>query len=136
MKIFRTEFEVYFEDISPSGKIHLEKLAEWMSMARERYFRTTCSNHLEFIEGPVQMFTSNLSITINGTSRWADAIEVSLTSSNIKKISFEITADFKNKRTGEIIASGTQKVVFINTNSHKFTDIPEDLKNNVIQYLR
>lgn len=136
MKTFNTEFEVYFEDISPSGRIHLEKLAEWMSMAREQYFKTLCPDHVKFIQSPVKMFTTNMAITINGKLRWADKIIVSLTSSNIKKISFEINADFKNIRTEEIIATGIQKVAFVDIVTNKFADIPEDLKNKVIQYQR
>jgi len=136
MKTFNKEFEVYFEDISPSGRIHLEKLAEWMSMAREEYFKTTCPDHIKFINSPVKMFTTNMSIKINGKVKWADKIEATLTSSNIKKISFEINADFKNKNNGEIIAVGVQKVTFVDINLNKFTDIPEDLRQNVVQYIR
>ena len=134
MKIFNTQFDVYFEDISPSGKIHLEKLAEWMSMAREQYFKTTCPNHKKFIEGSVKMFTTNMSISVIGCAEWADRVEISLTSANIKKISFEINADFKNARTKEVIARGVLKVAFIDTNGNKLADIPEDLKNQIIQY--
>lgn len=136
MKTFIVDFEVYFEDISPAGKIHLEKLAEWMSMAREKYFKTLCPDHNKFIDGAIKMFTTSISLAITGKSSWADKIVVSLTSSNIKKISFEINADFTNTRTGDIVAKGVQKVTFINTDSKKFSDIPEDLRNNVIQYQR
>lgn len=134
MKTFNAEFEVYFEDISPAGKIHLEKLAEWMSIAREKYFKTTCLEYFKFVESPVKMFTTNMSISITGHAKWADKIVVTLTSSDIKKISFEINADFKNTRTGEVIAKGVQKVAFVNTKNSSFSVIPEDLRNNIIQY--
>lgn len=134
MKTFNTEFEVYFEDISPAGKIHLEKLAEWMSVAREKYFKTTCPEYLKFAESPIKMFTTNISISITGQAKWADKIIVTLTSSNIKKISFEINADFRNVQTRKVIAKGVQKVAFVNTKNNSFSDIPEDLKNNIIQY--
>jgi len=137
MKTFTTEFTVYFEDISPAGKIHLEKLAEWMSMSREKYLKTTCPDYLKFIDSLIKMFTTNMSIMITGAlSRWTDEIEVTLTSSNIKKVSFEINADFKNLRSGDIIAKGVQKVAFIDIGNNKFSDIPENLKNHVIQYER
>lgn len=136
MKTFTAEFEVYFEDISPSGKIHLEKLAEWMSMAREQYFKLNCPDHIKFIESPIQMFTTNMSITVIDRVKWADKIKVTLTSSNIKKISFEINADFKDIQTDKLVAKGLQKVAFVNVKTNSFTDIPEDLRKNVTQYQR
>ncbi|MCX5715490.1 MAG: acyl-CoA thioesterase [Candidatus Omnitrophica bacterium] len=136
MKIFSTQFDIYFEDISPSGKVHLEKLAEWMSMAREQYLKNTCTDYLKLFEGSVKMFTTSMALTITGRSKWTDKIIVGLTSSSIRKISFEINANFTNTRTGEIIAKGIQKVIFVDTIANKFVDIPKDLKNNVVQYER
>lgn len=134
MKTFDTNFEVYFEDISPSGKIHLEKLAEWMSMAREQYFKTTCPEHLKFVDSNIKMFTTNVSIITIGNSRWADTITAILTTDNIKKISFEMHIDFKNPRTNQVIARGIQKVAFVNINTKEFTSVPEDMKNVIVNY--
>ena len=135
MKTFNTEFYVYFEDISPSEKIHLEKIAEWMSMSREQYFKATCPEHLKFVESPVKMFTTNMTILITGSSRWADKIKAILTTSNIKKISFEMHINFRNERNNEIIAKTMQKVVFINSETKKFADIPYDMKEVIINYV-
>ena len=136
MKTFDSEFIVYFEDLSPSGKIHLEKISEWMSMAREQYFKTTCPDHLKFVKGPVVMFTSNISISVLGRSRWADKIKAVLTTSNIKKISFEMHVDFQNQQTQEVIVKGMQRVVFLNSETQKFTNIPDDMAGVIVNYLK
>lgn len=136
MKTFNTEFDVYFEDISPSGKIHLEKIAEWMSMAREQYFKATCPDHLKFVESPVKMFTTNISISMTNSSKWADKIAAILTTANIKKISFEMHIDFKNMRTDEIISKTVQKVAFVNCDTRNFTDVPDDMRQVIVNYLR
>lgn len=137
MKTFDTEFEVYFEDISPAGKIHLEKLVEWMSVAREKYFKATCPDYyLKFVDSPIKMFTTNMSISVTGHAKWADKIIVTLTSSNIKKISFEINADFKNVRTGEMITKVIQKVAFVDVNTKNFANVPEDLKSVIVNYIK
>lgn len=136
MKTFNTQFEVYFEDISPSGKIHLEKITEWMSMTREQYFKSTCPDHLKFVENPVKMFTTEISITIAGGSKWADKITAILSTKNIKKISFEMHIDFKNNRTSDIIARTIQKVAFINTDTKSFTNIPDDMKMVIVNYFK
>lgn len=136
MKIFNTEFKVYFEDISPSGKIHLEKIAEWMSMTREEYFKTTCPEYLTFIEGPVKMFTTNISISVTSHSRWADKIIAILTTADIKKISFKMYIDFKNERTNQIIATAVQKVVFINGATKSFASVPDDMNRIIINYIK
>lgn len=138
MKKFDTEFDVYFEDISPSGSIHLEKIAEWMSMARERYFKSTCPEHLKFVDGPVKMFTASISITITGyaQSRWADKITAGLTTANIKNISFEMHIDFHNKRTNKTIAAGIQKVTFINYNTKGLAPIPESMKEVIVNFVK
>jgi len=135
MKTFNTDFDIYFEDISPSGKVHLEKLAEWMAMARERYFRKTCPDHLKFIENPVRMFTSNISISVIGVSEWADRVEAVLSTAKIKKISFEMHIDFLNKRTNQVIAKACQKVVFIDSSTLKFANIPSDMASVIVGYL-
>lgn len=136
MNTFKTEFRVYFEDISPSGKIHLEKITEWMSMAREEYFKATCSNHLKFVETPIKMFTTEISITITGTSKWADKIIANLTAANIKKISFEMHIDFQNERTKKIVAKGIQRVAFINTETKRFANIPDDMNSVIVNYVK
>jgi len=136
MKTFDSEFDVYFEDLSPSGKIHLEKIAEWMSMTREQYFKATCPEHLKFAKSSVVMFTSNISISVLGRSRWADKVKAILTTANIKKISFEMHIDFLNQRTQEIVVQGRQRVVFLNTETQKFTGIPEDMSGVITNYLK
>lgn len=136
MQTFNFAFDTYFEDISPSGKVHLEKIAEWMSMTREHYFRATCPEHLKFVESPVKMFTSSISISVLGSSRWTDRINAILTTANIKKISFEMCIDFQNERNKEIIAKGVQKVIFVNTDTEKFAFVPEDMRNVIVNYLK
>lgn len=136
METFNAEFDVYFEDVSPSGKIHLERLMEWMSIAREKYFKTTCPDHLAFVESPVKMFTTNTSITVMGASKWADKITGVLTTANIKKVSFEMHIDFLNQRTNETIAQTMQKVAFINIDAKKFTDVPVDMKSVIVNYVK
>ena len=131
MTTFNTAYEIYFEDISPSGIVHLEKLAEWMSMGRERFFRETCSDHLWLAEGKITVFTVSMTITVIGKSRWADKISTSIFVSKIKKISY---FDFRNERTNEIIAQGIQKVAFINSEDGKFSSIPDDIQNVITRY--
>lgn len=132
MTTFNTDYEIYFEDISPSGIVHLEKISEWMSMGRERFFRATCPDHLQFVKNDVNMFTVQMSISVMGASAWADQIEAVISMTKIKKISFDIHFDFHNKRTKEIIAHGIQKVAFIKSNAENFAPIPEDIKEAVL----
>lgn len=134
MATFNTEFEIYFEDISPSGIVHLEKLAEWMSMGRERFFRATCPNHLQFVEQDVSMFTVQMSISVLGSSGWADKIKAIISMTKIKKISFEIHFDFLNERTNEVIAQGIQKVAFVREASEAFAKIPKDIDGAIRNY--
>ena len=135
MATFNSEFEIYFEDISPSGNVHLEKIAEWMSMGRERYFRATCPDHLKFVDGGVSMFTVGMSIHIKEKSKWADKVRLSIKTARIKKISFEMLFDFKNERTNQVIAQGVQKVAFIKQDAENFAPIPDDMKNVIVNYL-
>ena len=134
--MFNTEFDIYFEDVSPSGKIHLEKIAEWISMTREQYFKATCPDYLKFAEGPVKMFTANISISIKDRAQWADRIIAVLTTANIKKISFEMHIDFQNKQTNKIIAMGIQKVAFINRDTKDFAPVPDDMRHVIVNYLK
>ncbi|MFW9930524.1 MAG: acyl-CoA thioesterase [Candidatus Thorarchaeota archaeon] len=136
MTTFNTNFEIYFEDISPSGIVHLEKIAEWMSMGRERFFRKTCPDHLKFVKTDVNMFTVQMSISILGSSVWADKIEAIISMTKIKKISFEIHFEFLNKRSKEIVAQGVQKVAFVKQNDENFAPIPEDIKEAILLHSR
>ena len=136
MAAFDAGFEIYFEDISPSGIVHLEKIAEWMSMGRERFFKTTCPEHLWLAEGEIFVFTVSMSISVKGYSRWSDKIKAVITTSNVKKISYMLHFDFHNERTSEIIAQGVQKVAFVESNNEKFAPIPGDIKTVVVNYLK
>ena len=135
MKTFNTEYEIFFEDISPSGMVHLEKIAEWMSMGRERFFRTTCPEHLKFAESNVNMFTIFMTISEIKISKWADQIEARISFTKIKKISFEIHFDFHNKRTNGSVARGVLKVAFINSDRESFAPIPSDIEAAIVNYL-
>ena len=134
MATFNSEFEIYFEDISPSGNVHLEKIAEWMSMGREQYFRATCPEHLKFIDGGVSMFTVGMSIAIKNKSQWADKISLSISTARIKKVSFELHFDFQNVRTNSLIANGTQKVAFIKQNAGEFSPIPKEIMDELSKH--
>lgn len=134
MKSFNTNFEIYFEDISPSGIVHLEKIAEWMSMGRERFFRSTCPNHLWLADKKIVIFTAIMSITMLNESKWADTICTEIFTSQVKKLSYVIHFDFFNTRTKKIIAQGVQKVVCMNSETEKFALIPEDVKKVVAEY--
>ena len=136
MQTFNTEYEIYFEDISPSGMVHLEKIAEWMSMGREQFFRATCPEHLWLAEGKINIFTVSMSISMRGRSRWADKIQAIINTSQVKKISYMVNFDFLNTRTNEIVAQGVQKVAFVNSQDGNFCNIPEDIQKVVVQYLK
>jgi len=136
MTTFNTNYEIYFEDISPSGIVHLEKIAEWMSMGREQFFKKTCPDHLWLAEGKVAIFTVYMSIAIKGRSRWSDKINTIISTSNIKKASYLVQFDFHNERTNEVIAQGVQKVAFIKSDNGKIVTIPEDIHKVIINYTK
>lgn len=135
MKTFQTEYEIYFEDISPSGMVHLEKIAEWMSMGRERFFKATCDDHMWLSEGDTAIFTVSMQIYILEKAKWADKIKLKITIFDIKRISYGIHYEFLNERTQEIIARGVQKVAFMNRYTGKFTGISEDIKKIIVDYV-
>ncbi|MBN1869996.1 MAG: hypothetical protein JW847_05420 [Candidatus Omnitrophica bacterium] len=134
MPTFNTEFEIYFEDISPSGIVHLEKIAEWMSMGRERFFRTTCPKHMRFMDNKINMFTVLMSISIIGNASWADRIRAEIGFTKIKKVSFEISFHFSNKNTNQTIAKGVQKVAFVKPGDGNFVPIPDDIKEAILAH--
>lgn len=136
MKTFNTEFEVFFEDISPSGIIHLEKIAEWVSMVRERYFKATCPEYLKFADSPVMMYTVNLAISVISRAKWADQITAISTVANIKRVSFEIHINFQNKRTNSIITQAMQRVAFVDKKTRNFANIPDDLQSVIVDYVK
>ena len=134
MATFNSKFEIYFEDISPSGMVHLERIAEWMSMGIEQFFRKTCPDHLWLADRKVAIFTVSMSIAVIGRSRWADNISAIISISDVKKISYTVQFEFHNERTSEVIAQGSQKVAFINSDNGKFSTIPEDIQEVIVDY--
>lgn len=136
MNSFITEYEIYFEDISPSGMVHLEKIAEWMSMGRERFFRATCPDYLWLADGRIAILTVSMSISVTGHSRWSDKIRTDIHTSHVKKISYAVSFDFTNERTNDVIARGAQKVAFIDLSSGGFVPVPDNILNVVTRYSR
>jgi acyl-CoA thioesterase FadM len=127
MKPFNTDFE----DISPSGIVHLEKIVEWMSMGREQFFRSTCPNHLWLADRKIVIFTATMSITILDESKWTDTIRSDIFTSQVKRFSYVIHFSFFNTRIKKLIANGIRKVVCINSETEKFAPLSENIKNVV-----
>jgi len=134
MKNFVTNFNIFFEDISPTGIVHLEKIAEWMSIGREQFFKETCPDHRWLFDGDTAIFTVSMSIESKSTSIWADRIELRIKPYKIKKISYSVNFEFFNVRTSKLIAIGDQKVAFMSKKTGKFCKISEDIYNVILNY--
>jgi acyl-CoA thioesterase FadM len=107
-----------------------------MSMGRERFFKATCHDHLWLAERKVYIFTVSMSIEVLAPSGWADVIKANINTANIKKVSYEVLFDFINTRTNDLIAKGCQKVAILQGGTERFSPIPDDIKNVIIDYIK
>ena len=66
--------------------------------------------------------------------KFGDKIEAHFTTSKIKRVSFDVIIRFFNKRSKQIVCETQHTLVFVDSRTDQFTDIPKLIKTAVLKY--
>ena len=128
------KIRVFFKHTDSYGFLHPYNFLEWTSYVREAYFSEMCPNFREITNSPIKMMTAKITSTVYGDSVFGDDIEARFTTSRIKKVSFDVIIHFYNKRLAEIVCQTQHTLVFVDSESQKFTAIPCSLRQVIVYY--
>ncbi len=128
------KFEVFFKHTDYYGYVHPYNFFEWTSYVREAFFSQMCGNFRSVLDSPIKMMTAKIHAELRGNSRFGDSIEARFTTSRIKKVSLDVTIRFFNKRLERIVCETNHTLVFVDSATQKFTNIPGEIRDAVVKY--
>ncbi len=128
------QFGVLFKHTDYHGFVHPYNYFEWTSYVREAFFQETVPNFREILETPIKMMTVKISSSLLSDSNFGDTFEARLVVGKIKKVSFDMIIRFFNLRTQKVACETIHTIVFVDSQTAKFADIPSEMKTVIINY--
>ena len=128
------KLKVFFKHTDYYGFVHPYNFYEWTSYVREDFFQSTVPNFKSVIAKPIKMMTVKIMCRVLDDSEFGDRIEARLTVGKVKKVSFDMIIRFTNLATNKIVCKTNHTVVFVDSETGKFGDIPEEMKQVIINY--
>ena len=127
-------FEVFFKHTDFYGFVHPYNYFEWTSYVREAFFSEMCGDFESVLNSPIKMMTAKISLVLRSDCKFGDKIEAHFTTSKIKRVSFDVIIRFFNKRSKQIVCETQHTLVFVDSRTDQFTDIPKLIKTAVLKY--
>ena len=125
---------VFFKHTDYHGFVHPYNFFEWTSYVREAFFSEVCFGIREILNSPVKMMTAKISGTMHFDSAFGDVIEAQFTVCKIKRVSFDVIVKFFNKRLRQLACETHHTLVFVDSNTQGFTEIPEGIKDAIVRF--
>ena len=134
-KIFTyDQLRVFFKHTDYYGYVHLYNYLEWMSYVREAYFQELVTNFMDLCKRDIKMVTALTEYHHSSDAVFGDQIVVKIFSRNIKRLSFDVVFQFFSKANMQQLGEGIQRLTFLNATTWRPERIPEELKEQVLQY--
>ena len=125
---------VYFKHTDYHGFVHPYNYFEWTSYVREAFFQATVPTFREILNRSIKMMTVKISSSLFFDSDFGDIIEARLTVGKIKKVSFDMVVRFYNIQKQKVACETTHTIVFVDSETAKFADIPTEMKQVIVCY--
>lgn len=126
--------KVFFKHTDYHGYVHPYNFFEWTSYIREAYFQQTVQNFLEVLSRPIKMMTVKINCSLLDDSQFGDSFEARLTVGKIKKVSFDMIIRFFNLSRQKVVCETTHTVVFVDSQTGNFANIPEEMSRVIVNY--
>ena len=133
-KKFVVEKTIYLHDTNIFGNAYFSRYFDWQGIAREEFFKRITSNYRKFMQSDIKFITVNASMEYKYEATLFDTIVISVRPTNVKLTTLDLVFTFVNKETGQLIATGKQKVGFA-TRSNKIIPIPKEIVEKGKDYL-
>ena len=124
---FIFEKKVYLGSTNMFGNVYFARYFDWQGEAREAFFYSTVPNSLNLLKSGIKFVTIEASIKFNKETLAFDDILIKVKADNFKITMFDLIFTYLNKNNNKIIATGKQKIGFVDSNN-KVIPIPKELK--------
>lgn len=128
-KEFIFEKTVYLTDTNLFGNAYFASYFDWQGMAREEFFRQVMGDKNTFFQSGVKLVTIEASIRYRNEVTLFDEIIIKVKPDNVRITTFDLVFTYLNKKLGQLVAEGKQKIGFVDS-SNKVIPIPKELKED------
>lgn len=126
-KEFIFEKTVYLTDTNLFGNAYFARYFDWQGMAREEFFRRIVGEEqMDSMRG-IKLVTIEAHIKYHSEVTLFDEVVIKVRPDKIKTTTFNLTFTYINKKTGDIVAAGEQKIGFVDA-AGRIIPIPEGLR--------
>ncbi len=128
-KMFCFEKTVYLADVDLFGSTYFARYFDWQGMAREEFFKQAIGDINNFLKLKIRIVTIEAYIKYLSGIKVFDKIIIKVYPDNIKVTTFDLIFSYFNKKTKRIVATGKQRIGFVNEKG-AIVPIPKKLKEN------
>ncbi len=133
-KKFSFDLRVYLKDTNLFGNVYFANYFFWQGVAREEFFRLVTPDPMFFVNKRITMVTIEASMKFRKEALLFDDVMIEVSIAKPKITTFELLFIFTNKKSGEILGEGRQKIGFVNEGK-QVIPIPKELITRGIEYL-
>jgi len=134
-KEFIYEKKIYLGNTNMFGNVYFARYFDWQGEAREAFFEHTVPGAMQLFKSGIKFVTIEASIKYNKETIVFDQVSIKVTADNFKVTMLDLLFTYLNKKTGELVATGKQKIGFVDS-SNKVIPIPQELKDAWSKYLK
>jgi len=125
-KEFIFEKTVYMGNVNMFGNAYFARYFDWQGEAREALFNKAVPESLTLFKKGIKFITTEASIKYNKEAAIFDEILIKVRAENFKITTFDLIFTYVNKKSGETIALGKQRIGFIDS-GNKIIPIPKEV---------
>ena len=131
-KSFVFEKTVYLCDTNVEGNVYFTKSFDWQGMAREEFYRQHFP--IEIWKSGLKLITTQALTEYKHEAFLFDEILIAIYITNVKRMSLELVFTYRNKKTGELLATGRETIAFGDSKG-RLIPIPREIKENIKYFL-
>ncbi|MFW5804547.1 MAG: acyl-CoA thioesterase [bacterium] len=139
MRIFEHDITVTIGSTNMEGNVYWVEFLRWFGEARELFLINLLPDiHMPdyLMEREVAIVTCNINTNFIRSAYFTDQVNIKVYAEKVENCSAVLGFEITNKKTGEILAKGNQKIAFINISNQRPVRIPKELKESVKEYLQ
>ncbi len=134
-KEFVFEKKVYLGSTNLFGNVYFARYFDWQGEAREAFFQQVMPDALAVFRSGIKFVTIEASIKYSKETLVFDEIMIKVRPEDFKVTTVNLIFTYLNKKTGDLIATGKQKIGFVDS-QNKVIPLPDAFKNAWQQFLR
>ncbi len=131
MKTFEYTLKVTVGPTNMEGNVYWTSYFEWFGVARELFlmnlFPSDVNAFEQLFSQLIMIVTCDAQMKLVKPSYFSDDLVIKINTAKFGKCSLTLLVKIINKKSGDLIAKGEQKLAFCHLETHKFIKIPEDL---------